>query len=129
MVNLNSPVYPEQEREFSSRSRQRRIQQLQRHPETFDLIIVGGGIVGAGLAQEAVAAGLKVALIEKGDFASGTSSKSSKLLHGGLRYLEHYEFALVFEALSARNALFDRFPHLAKKVPFLMPVVIVLAVG
>lgn len=122
MVNLNSPVYPEQEREFSSRSRQRRIQQLQRHPETFDLIIVGGGIVGAGLAQEAVAAGLKVALIEKGDFASGTSSKSSKLLHGGLRYLEHYEFALVFEALSARNALFDRFPHLAKKVPFLMPV-------
>ena len=78
--------------------------------------------MGAGLAQEAVAAGLKVALIEKGDFASGTSSKSSKLLHGGLRYLEHYEFALVFEALSARNALFDRFPHLAKKVPFLMPV-------
>ncbi len=109
-------------REFSAASRARRIAQLKQTPETYDLVIVGGGIVGAGLAQEATAAGLKVALVEKGDFASGTSSKSSKLLHGGLRYLEHYEFALVFEALSARNALFDRFPHLAKKVPFLMPV-------
>lgn len=122
MLNTKYRIYPEHEHEFSVRSRGRRLQQLARHPEVFDLVIVGGGIVGAGLAQEAVAAGLKVALVEKGDFASGTSSKSSKLLHGGLRYLEHYEFGLVFEALSARNALFDRFPHLAKKVPFLMPV-------
>lgn len=122
MLNTKYRVYPEHDREFSMRSRGRRLQHLARHPEQFDLVIVGGGIVGAGLAQEAVASGLKVALVEKGDFASGTSSKSSKLLHGGLRYLEHYEFGLVFEALSARNALFDRFPHLAKKVPFLMPV-------
>lgn len=122
MLRTKDRIYAERTGEFSARVRQRRLRQLSRHPQTFDLIIVGGGIVGAGLAQEAVAAGLSVALLEKGDFASGTSSKSSKLLHGGLRYLEHYEFALVFEALSARNALFDRFPHLAKKVPFLMPV-------
>lgn len=122
MLRKTDRIYPEGTREFSARVRQRRLQQLSRHPESFDLVIVGGGIVGAGLAQEAVAAGLSVVLLEKGDFASGTSSKSSKLLHGGLRYLEHYEFGLVFEALSARNALFDRFPHLAKKVPFLMPV-------
>lgn len=122
MLNTKYRVYPEHHHEFSMRSRGRRLQQLNRHSEVFDLVVVGGGIVGAGLAQEAVASGLKVALVEKGDFASGTSSKSSKLLHGGLRYLEHYEFALVFEALSARNALFDRFPHLAKKLPFLMPV-------
>jgi len=108
--------------EFSLRSRQSRWRRLARQPEDYDLLIVGGGIVGAGLAYEASSQGLKVALVEKGDFASGTSSKSSKLLHGGLRYLEQYEFGLVFEALSARNELFDKFPHLVSKVPFLMPV-------
>lgn len=115
-------LLPPQEREFSRRSRSQRWRQLQRDPEIFDLVIVGGGIVGAGIAYEATGRGLKVALVEKGDFASGTSSKSSKLLHGGLRYLEHFEFGLVFEALSARNGLFDKFPHLARKVPFLMPI-------
>lgn len=108
--------------EFSLRTRQQNWQQLSKSPQTFDLIVIGGGIVGAGIAYEASAQGLKVALIEKNDFASGTSSKSSKLLHGGLRYLEQYEFGLVFEALSARNSLFDKFPHLTRKVPFLMPV-------
>lgn len=108
--------------EFSWRSRQTRWRDLLRQPEAYDLLIVGGGIVGAGLAYEASSQGLKVALVEKGDFASGTSSKSSKLLHGGLRYLEQYEFGLVFESLSARNELFDKFPHLVRKLPFLMPV-------
>lgn len=98
-------LLPPQEREFSRRSRSQRWRQLQRDPEIFDLVIVGGGIVGAGIAYEATGRGLKVALVEKGDFASGTSSKSSKLLHGGLRYLEHFEFGLVFEALRDRKSV------------------------
>ena len=67
---------------------------------TFDLAIIGGGITGAGAARDAASRGLKVALIESADFASGTSSRSSKLIHGGIRYLENLEFHLVFEALS-----------------------------
>lgn len=108
------------EGEFSARSRQKDWKSLSE--EVFDIVIIGGGIVGAGIAYEATGRGLKVALVEKGDFASGTSSKSSKLLHGGVRYLEQYHFGLVFEALAGRNRLFDKFPHLIKKVPFFVPI-------
>jgi glycerol-3-phosphate dehydrogenase len=90
--------------------------------EPFDLVVVGGGIVGAGIAWDAATRGLKVALVEKGDFASGTSSKSSKLLHGGLRYLEQGEVALVFESLAQRNRLFGDAPHLARRLDFLFPI-------
>ncbi len=88
--------------------------------ETFDLVIVGGGITGCGIARDAALRGLKVALIEKLDFASGTSSKSSKLVHGGLRYLEQAEFKLVFESVSERKLLMSRARHLVRPLPFLV---------
>lgn len=86
-----------------------------------DLVIIGGGINGAGLAAQAAQAGLSVVLFEKDDFASGTSSKSTKLFHGGIRYLEQAEFALVFEGLHERNRLLRMVPHLSRPVPFLLP--------
>jgi glycerol-3-phosphate dehydrogenase len=89
--------------------------------ETFDLLILGGGITGAGVALDAVLRGLRVALIDKGDFASGTSSASSKLVHGGLRYLEHGEFRLVYEALHERGHLLRNAPHLVQPLRFLLP--------
>lgn len=90
--------------------------------EIFDLAIVGGGITGAALASEASQSGLKVALIEASHFGSGTSSKSSKLIHGGLRYLEQWDFKLVFESLKARNQLLKHNGHLVKTLPFIFPV-------
>ena len=69
----------------------------------YDLVVIGGGITGAGIARDAALRGMKVGLFEKSDFASGTSSKSSKLIHGGLRYLEHGEIRLVFESVSERS--------------------------
>src|SRR5439155_7706069 len=75
--------------------------------ETFDLLVLGGGITGAGVALDATLRGFRVALIDKGDFASGTSSVSSKLVHGGLRYLEHASFHLVYEALQERRLLLE----------------------
>ncbi len=90
--------------------------------ETFDLAIIGGGITGAGVARDAASRGMKVALIEASDFASGTSSRSSKLIHGGIRYLENLEFGLVFEALSERQRLFDMAPHLVHPLRFILPV-------
>lgn len=90
--------------------------------ETFDLIVVGGGITGAGVALDAATRGLSVALVEKRDFASGTSSRSSKLIHGGLRYLEQRDFSLVREALHERALLLETLaPHLVEAVPFLFP--------
>ncbi len=89
--------------------------------EVFDLIIVGGGINGAGIARDAVLRGMRVALVEAEDFASGTSSKSSKLIHGGIRYLENYDFKLVFEALSERTKLFQIAPHLVHGLRFMIP--------
>ena len=90
--------------------------------ETFDLVIVGGGVVGAGTALDAASRGLSVAIIEQRDWASGTSSRSSKLIHGGLRYLEQFDFGLVKEALTEQTLLLDRLaPHLVKPVPFLYP--------
>ena len=90
--------------------------------ETFDLLVVGGGITGAGILRDAVVRGLKVALVERDDFASGTSSRSSKLVHGGIRYLEQYNFALVFESTQERARLMGLARHLVRPLPFLMPV-------
>lgn len=90
--------------------------------EEFDVVVVGGGIVGAGAALDAATRGLSVAVVEARDFASGTSSRSSKLIHGGLRYLEQYSFDLVREALTERSLLLQQIaPHLVQPVPFLLP--------
>ncbi len=99
--------------------RETALQRLQ--TETFDLLVIGGGITGAGTALDAAARGLKVALIERSDFASGTSSKSSKLVHGGLRYLQHGDVRLVYEALHERQRLLANAPHLVKPLPFVIP--------
>lgn len=88
----------------------------------FDLLVVGGGINGAGIAADAAGRGLSVCLIEMGDLASGTSQWSSKLVHGGLRYLEHYEFRLVREALAEREIMLARAPHIVWPLRFVMPV-------
>ncbi|MEB3330479.1 MAG: glycerol-3-phosphate dehydrogenase/oxidase [Candidatus Sericytochromatia bacterium] len=88
----------------------------------YDLVVVGGGIVGAAAAWDAASRGLRTLLVEKGDFASGASSKSSKLLHGGLRYLEMGHVGLVYESLSQRNHLFHDATHVADRVKFLFPV-------
>ncbi|NBV81968.1 MAG: FAD-dependent oxidoreductase, partial [Actinobacteria bacterium] len=90
--------------------------------ETFDVLVVGGGITGAGVALDAAARGLRVALVERADFASGTSSKSSKLIHGGLRYLQQGDVALVYEALYERQRLLRNAPHLVRTLPFMIPV-------
>lgn len=88
--------------------------------DAFDVLIVGGGITGCGAARDAAARGLKVALVEKTDFGAGTSSKSSKLIHGGLRYLEHAEFGLVFESVNERKRLMALGRHLVRPLPFLV---------
>lgn len=88
----------------------------------FDLLVIGGGITGAGVAREAALRGLSVALVERGDFASGTSSRSSRLIHGGLRYLKQLEFRLVRESVRERMLLLKMAPHLVKTRTFLFPV-------
>lgn len=90
--------------------------------QTFDVAIVGGGILGAGIARDAAMRGLSVALIEKDDFAAGTSSASTKLIHGGLRYLEQFAFGLVAESCRERRTLLDTASHLVRPLPLLMPV-------
>ncbi|HCT78489.1 MAG TPA: FAD-dependent oxidoreductase, partial [Micromonosporaceae bacterium] len=104
-------------------SPQRRESDLRRlREEEFDVLVIGGGVTGAGAALDAASRGLKVALIEVNDLASGTSSRSSKLIHGGLRYLEQLEFPLVHEALRERGLLATLLaPHLVRPVPFLVP--------
>ena len=93
-----------------------------RDTEELDVLVVGGGVVGAGTALDAVTRGLSVGLLEQRDYASGTSSRSSKLVHGGLRYLEMLDFGLVREALQERGLLLTRLaPHLVRPVPFLYP--------
>src|SRR6195952_4735660 len=90
--------------------------------EDLDVLVVGAGVVGAGTALDAVSRGLSTALVEQRDFASGTSSRSSKLVHGGLRYLEMFDFGLVKEALEERGLLLTRLaPHLVRPVAFLYP--------
>jgi glycerol-3-phosphate dehydrogenase len=90
--------------------------------DTFDILVVGGGVTGAGVALDAAARGLRVALVDQSDFAAGTSSKSSKLIHGGLRYLQQGDIALVYEALYERQRLLHNAPHLVKTLPFMIPV-------
>jgi glycerol-3-phosphate dehydrogenase len=89
--------------------------------EDFDVLVIGGGITGAGVALDAASRGLRTALVEKGDFASGTSSKSSKMVHGGIRYLQQREFRLVYENLTERQRLLNNAPHLVAPLPFLIP--------
>jgi len=90
--------------------------------EELDILVIGGGVVGAGTALDAVTRGLKVGLLEARDYAAGTSSRSSKLFHGGLRYLEQFNFSLVFEALKERSLVLNTLcPHLARPVPFIYP--------
>jgi glycerol-3-phosphate dehydrogenase len=90
--------------------------------ETFDVVVIGGGVTGAGAALDAASRGLKVALVEARDYAAGTSSRSSKLIHGGLRYLEQLNFSLVREALEERGRLLTTLaPHLVRPTPFLLP--------
>ncbi len=89
--------------------------------EVFDVLVIGGGITGAGIALDAALRGFRVALVEKEDFAAGTSSVSSKLIHGGLRYLEQGNFHLVYEALHERRLLLDNAPHLVHPLRFRVP--------
>jgi glycerol-3-phosphate dehydrogenase len=90
--------------------------------ESFDVLVIGGGITGTGVALDAAARGLRTALVERDDFASGTSSKSSKLVHGGLRYLQQGEVRLVYQALHERERLRKNAPHLVKVLPFMIPI-------
>jgi len=89
--------------------------------EGVDVLVIGGGITGAGIALEAAARGYRVGLVEKGDFAGGTSSKSTKLVHGGIRYLPQFDFALVQEALVERGRLMRNAPHLVRPLGFVLP--------
>src|SRR5678816_3447249 len=90
--------------------------------EQFDVLVVGGGITGAGIARDAAMRGLKTALVERDDFASGTSSRSSRLVHGGVRYLEHGHLHLVFESSRERRTLLRIAPHLVRPLRFTWPV-------
>lgn len=109
------------ERNAPALGRAQKLERLQ--ASVFDLLVIGGGINGAGIARDAAIRGLRVALIEKGDFASGTSSKSSKLIHGGIRYLQMGDFRLVRTACRERDLLRRRLaPHLVQPLPFLFPV-------
>jgi glycerol-3-phosphate dehydrogenase len=106
---------------FSATTRQETIARLA--SETYDLVIVGGGITGAGIALDAASRGMKVALLEKGDFASGTSSKSTKLIHGGLRYLKQLEIGLVREVGRERAIVHRLAPHLVHAEKMLLPLI------
>jgi len=106
---------------FSAKNRAAIIQQIT--TSQFDLLIIGGGITGAGIALDATARGLKVALIEMQDFASGTSGRSTKLIHGGLRYLKQFEFRLVAEVGKERKIIHRNAPHLARPEKMLLPIV------
>ncbi len=106
---------------FSNLERERNLQKLA--AETCDLVVIGGGITGAGILLDAASRGLKVALVEKGDFASGTSSKSTKLIHGGLRYLKQFDFWLVKEVGSERAIVHNLAPHLVLPEKMLLPLI------
>lgn len=107
--------------QFSNLNRTENINEIRN--ETFDLIVIGGGITGAGIALDASSRGMKVALFEKGDFASGTSSKSTKLIHGGLRYLKQFDFWLVKEVGSERAIVHKLAPHLVLPEKMLLPLI------
>lgn len=106
---------------YSLKERTRFIEKLQN--QQFDILIIGGGITGAGIALDAASRGLKTALVEKKDFASGTSSKSTKLIHGGLRYLKQFDFWLVKEVGSERAIVHQLAPHLVIPEKMLLPII------
>ncbi len=106
-------------RSFSAAIRQENVDRLAQ--EEFDLLIIGGGITGVAVARDAVMRGFHTALVEKGDFGSGTSSRSTRLIHGGIRYLEYGEFKLVFDACSERRIMRKIAPRLVRPLPFLYP--------
>lgn len=106
--------------DFSAETRHLNLMRLSQ--ETFDALIIGGGITGAGIARHATRRGYKVALVEKGDFAGGTSGKSSKLVHGGLRYLAALDLGLVFRCCHGRRTLLHLAPHLVWPLPFVLPI-------
>src|SRR6202050_2875532 len=89
--------------------------------EQFDIVVIGGGITGAGVALDAASRGYSVALLEQADFASGTSGRSSKLVHGGLRYLQNFDLGLVREALLERQLMVKLAPHLVRPLRFVVP--------
>lgn len=105
---------------FSPETRQHNIDRMDK--ETFDVLVIGGGITGAGIARDAAMRGLKTALIEKSDFGAGTSSRSSKLVHGGFRYLKQLQFRMVREALVERKILTDLAPHMVYPIECLLPI-------
>src|SRR5579871_3466389 len=90
--------------------------------QSFDLLVIGGGINGVAIARECARAGKKVALLEQHDFASGTTSRSTRMIHGGLRYLEHGEIGLVRESLRERERLLRSYPHLVRPRQFLLAI-------
>ncbi|MFC4076470.1 glycerol-3-phosphate dehydrogenase/oxidase [Salinithrix halophila] len=105
---------------FSAKNRRRFLEEMQ--GEKLDLLVIGGGITGAGIAWDAASRGLNVGLVEKQDFASGTSSRSTKLIHGGLRYLKQFEINLVKEVGRERALLHERAPHLVLPKPMMLPI-------
>ena len=105
---------------FSHQTRAAALSSMAAQP--VDLLVIGGGITGAGIARDAALRGFRIALVDKGDFGSGTSSHSSRLIHGGIRYLEQRNFHLVFEASHERRVLLRIAPHLVRPLPFLFPV-------
>ena len=107
------------ETSFSHRGRAAALAKMMESP--VDLLVIGGGITGAAVARDAALRGLSVGVVGKGDFAGGTSSHSSRLIHGGLRYLEHRDFRLVFEASRERRILLNVAPHLVRPLPFVFP--------
>ena len=106
--------------QLSPATRSTALAQLGERP--FDVLVIGGGITGAGVARDAAMRGLSVALVEGSDFASGTSSRSSRLIHCGVRYLEHGQLHLVFEACRERRILASIAPHLVRPLQFIWPV-------
>src|SRR5215469_18564193 len=94
---------------------------LRAHAGPWDMIVIGGGATGAGVAIDAASRGYSVALLEQSDFGKGTSSRSTKLIHGGVRYLQQGNVALVMEALKERGILFRNAPHLVRDLPFVVP--------
>src|SRR5579859_5399297 len=104
---------------LSAAARSENLERMAR--ERFDVLVIGGGITGAGVALDAATRGYSVALVERNDFASGTSSKSTKLAHGGIRYLPQFDFALIHEALVERGLMLENVPFLVRPVGFVLP--------
>src|SRR5467141_4713965 len=97
------------------------LRRIEAHPQTWDIIVVGGGATGVGVALDAAARGYDVLLLEQADFGKGTSSRSTKLVHGGVRYLEQGNISLVMEALKERGLLRQNAPHLVSDLAFVVP--------